>query len=1045
MHNPLPRIVHDPAYARVNALYHADEAAVVAELLPLARFEEAAAERLEGRARRWTAEARQRAVPGGVDTLLREYGLTTDEGVLLMCLAEAVLRIPDTATADRLIHDKIAAGRWDQHLSRESPMLASASAWGLWVSGELIRLEDAPGTLRRLAARLGEPVIREAVRRAIRLLGWQFIMGSTLDEAVDRVRNGSIERDSTRWRYSFDMLGEAARTDEDARRYLGNYHAALDVLSRMGAGRGISAHAAPGISVKLSALHPRFEPLKAERLEAELLPRLRELALRAREIGCGLTVDAEEVERLDATVACIDALLHDPDLAGWDGLGVAVQAYQKRAIALVDFWIERARATGRRLAIRLVKGAYWDTEIKRAQQLGFSEYPVFTRKPATDVCFLACARRLLAARDAVYPAFGTHNAHTVAALLEMAGDDTGGFELQRLHGMGSALLDTVREETDVEGRVYAPVGAHSELLPYLVRRLLENGANSSFMHRLTDPRVTIDEMVVDPVRRLENRPGFPHPRIPLPGRLYGEERRNSEGVDLTDCEQLSLLQATVADALHAPRQAVPIVSGERIERGDSVPVRSPATAEGVGHCTEADPAAVARAAEAAARAQPAWDARSVAQRADMIEAFADRLELHRGELVALCALEAGKTISDGVAEVREAVDFARYYAGRARTEMEAPLPLPGPTGESNALYLHGRGVFASISPWNFPLAILTGQVTAALVTGNAVLIKPAEQTPLTASRAVELLHESGVPPDILHFLPGPGDPVGEALVRDPHVGGVVFTGSGRVAQRIARLLAQREGQLVPFLAETSGVNTMIADSSALPEQVVSDVITSAFGSAGQRCSACRILCVQEEVADRIIGMLAGAMAEIRVGDPFDPGTDVGPVIDEAARLDLEEHVERMEYEGRLIHRCHIPSGAGSWFPPQAFEIDRIEQLDREVFGPVLHVVRYRRGELDSIVDAINGLGYGLTFGVHSRLDSTIRRTVARIRAGNRYVNRSMVGSVVGSQPFGGEGRSGLGPHAGGPHYLHGFCLERVLTVNTAAIGANTGLLSLDDE
>lgn len=1047
MHRPLPGVVGEASYAGVLNHYHADEAATVRGLLSEARLEAGEAARVGERARRWVGDARRYHCAAGVEMLLQEYSLSTEEGVLLMCLAEAVLRIPDAPTADRLIHDKIAAGRWDHHLSRESSMLANASFLGLWVSGEFVRLEDAPGTLRRLAARLGEPVLREAVRRAMRLLGWQFIAGRGLREAIRRTADGAERRQC----YSYDMLGEGARSEDDAVRYYERYRAAIAVLREElgpGSGQDGPGSVTPGISVKLSALHPRFEPLKWDRVEAELLPRLRTLALEAADAGLAMTVDAEECERLDATVGCVDALLGDPDLAGWNGLGVAVQAYQKRARPLVEFWIERARRHGRRLSVRLVKGAYWDSEIKRAQQLGFDEYPVFTRKPATDVCFLACARRLLEARDVVYPAFGTHNAHTVAAILELAaasGEPTGGYELQRLYGMGEALHETVAGETGVLSRVYAPVGCHEELLPYLVRRLLENGANSSFMRRLTDPNVSVEEMVVDPVAALEERPQFPHPRIPLPLRLFGEERRNSQGVDLSDAQALEALQVAVGEAAPGGWGAAPVIDGVRVAREEPTPVVFPATGETLGECVEADAPAMERAVRLAAEAQPAWDARSVRQRAGFLEDFADRLELHRGELVSLCAREAGKTLADAVAEVRETVDFARYYAARARTEMEAPLPLPGPTGEANSLYLHGRGVFVCISPWNFPLAILAGQVCAALVTGNAVVVKPSEATPLTAARAVALLHDAGVPSNVLHLLPGRGGTVGEALVRDPRVSGVAFTGSEQTARRIARLLAEREGPVVPLIAETGGVNAMIVDSSALAEQVVGDVITSAFGSAGQRCSACRLLCIQEDVADRVIELLGGAMAEIRVGDPLDPSTDIGPVISREACRELEDYVEQLEYEGRLIHRCAVPGDAGAWFPPQAFEIDRVEQLQGEVFGPVLHVLRFRREDLDTLVDAINGLGYGLTFGVHSRLDSTIRRAVARIRAGNRYVNRPMVGSVVGSQPFGGEGRSGNGPHAGGPHYLHAFCLERVLTVNTAAVGGNAGLMSLDDE
>ena len=1009
-----PPQVEDAAYGAVLAAHRADEADTVAALLPAARFAPTAHKVVRERARRWVEEARRRYAPLGMETLLHEYRLSTEEGVLLMCLAEAVLRIPDDATADRLIHDKMTAGRWMSYLHGGDSLMVNASAWGLWLGGQVARLEDAPGMLARLLGRMGEPLVRRALRRAVRLLGWQFILGRTLDEGIRRARAGEAHG----YRYSYDMLGEAARTDGDARRYWNAYTAALDALAPFGAtgAGGGAVRDAPGVSVKLSALHPRFEPLQAGRCMDELLPRLRSLAAKAAAHGLGLTIDAEESERLDLTVACVEAILAAPPTPGWSGLGVAVQAYQKRAAPLVDYLVDLARRHGRPLSVRLVKGAYWDVEIKRAQQLGLDGYPVFTRKPATDVSYLACARRLLEARDAVHPAFATHNAHTLSAVLELAGGIEG-YEVQRLHGMGEPIHDVVTAESGLPCRIYAPIGGYEELLPYLVRRLLENGANTSFINRFADPEVDAEALAADPVEVLERRSGFPHRRIPLPVDLYGGERRNAVGVDLSDTQAVAALLRDGAAALAERVQAVPPVGGDE----------------------------VAEAAARATAAQPEWDGAPVLRRAEILDRYAELLEANLPELAALCAAEAGKTVADAVAEVREAVDFTRYYAVRARAEFDEPLPLPGPTGESNTLSLHGRGVFACISPWNFPLAIFTGQVTAALAAGNAVLAKPAEQTPRTAARAVELLHRAGVPDDVLHLLPGPGETVGAALVADPRVAGVAFTGSTATAREIARRLAARSGPLVPLIAETGGINAMVVDSSALPEQVVVDVIASAFGACGQRCSALRLLCVQEDVADRILAMLAGAMAELRIGDPWDPATDVGPVIDGDALAVLRDYERRLEGEARLIHRCAAPAGEGFWFPPQMWEVDGVARVDREVFGPVLHVLRYPGEALERVVDEVNALGYGLTFGVHSRLDSTIRRAAGRIRAGNRYVNRNMVGAVVGCQPFGGERLSGAGPHAGGPHYLHAFCVERVLTVNTAASGGNSVLLALGDE
>jgi RHH-type proline utilization regulon transcriptional repressor/proline dehydrogenase/delta 1-pyrroline-5-carboxylate dehydrogenase len=901
---------------------------------------------------------------------------------------------------------------------------------------------DLAGTLKRLVHNSGEPVIRGGITQAMRILGRQFVMGRNIKEALARARDD----EKRGYRHSYDMLGEAAYTMADAERYFDSYKDAIAAIGKA-AGEG-GVFAAPGISVKLSALHPRYDFAQAGRAQVELVPRLLELAREAKRYDIGLTVDAEEASRLDLSLDVVEAVAGDSTLRGWDGFGLAVQAYQKRAPALIDWLAGMARRHKRRLMLRLVKGAYWDSEIKLAQEAGLDGYPVFTRKVSTDVCYLACAKRLFAEPKAFYPQFATHNAQTLAAVLELAAGSRD-FEFQRLHGMGEALYDQVvgPDRLDLPVRLYAPVGSHEDLLAYLVRRLLENGANTSFVNRIVDEALPVEEIIADPVQAAATLDVIPHPRIPLPAQLYGESRRNSAGVDLTDPNDLAPLGQAMAAAAAQTWTAAPLVGGKEFA-GPARPVLDPAdSTHEVGRVVEATAEDVNRALALAQRAAPDWDALGGAARADCLSRMADLMEADRAELLALCVREAGKTLGDAVAELREAVDFCRYYAARARADFAAPQVLSGPTGERNEVALHGRGVFACISPWNFPLAIFTGQVTAALAAGNAVLAKPAGQTPLIAAAAVRLMHRAGVPGEVLHFLPGPGSRIGTPLVADLRTAGVVFTGSTETARGINGSLAARDGPIVPLIAETGGQNAMIVDSTALPEQVVRDVLVSAFQSAGQRCSALRVLFLQDDVADKMLTMLAGAMEELVVGDPARLSTDIGPVIDADSKAALENHAARMNAEGRLIQRCDLGPGCerGHFFAPAAFEIPTLSILEREVFGPILHVIRYPADRLDTVIEAINGTGYGLTLGIHSRIDSTVAYIHSRLRVGNAYVNRNMIGAVVGVQPFGGEGLSGTGPKAGGPRYLHRFATERTLSIDTTAAGGNASLMSLGED
>jgi RHH-type transcriptional regulator, proline utilization regulon repressor / proline dehydrogenase / delta 1-pyrroline-5-carboxylate dehydrogenase len=1030
--------------------YLADEQSLVQQLAAAADPGDSSRERIRETAAQLVRAVRHNKTrDSGIDAFLQQYDLSSEEGVLLMCVAEALLRIPDADTADKLIADKITSAQWKDHIGVSDSLFVNASTWGLMLTGQLLKLDDVvtrnpAQMLGKLAGRAGEPVVRTAMRQAMRIMGHQFVMGRTIDEALER----SVKKTNAAFRYSFDMLGEAALTAADAQRYFDAYFAAIE---RIGSGPQAPAadiFSAASISVKLSALHPRYSYTHHDRVISELVPRVAALAAHARDCGIGLTVDAEEAERLDISLQIFERVYRAPELRDYEGLGLAVQTYQRRARDVITFLTGMAEDVGRRIPVRLVKGAYWDTEIKRAQEQGLSSYPVFTRKIHTDISYLACARQALAANSALYPQFATHNAHTLASVLHYAGSRRD-YEFQRLHGMGEELYAEVisPEKFDRPCRVYAPVGSHEDLLPYLVRRLLENGANTSFVNRIVDESIDVEDIVADPIAAGTSGEFRPHPGIAPPVELFAGERANSRGINLPDHTVSARLLADMQLAMQKTHAASPIVAGKYLPGDEKLSVNPACTSETVGHCQQARPEQVDAALDQAIVGQKAWDQTPAITRAKILNRTADLFEEHTAELLALCVAEAGKTIPDAISELREAVDFLRYYAAQAAELFGPGRELPGPTGERNSHGLRGRGVFVCISPWNFPLAIFTGQVAAALAAGNAVLAKPAEQTPLVAFRAVELMLEAGVPPAVLHFLPGDGAMIGGRAVADPRVAGVAFTGSTETARLINRTLAERDGSIAVFIAETGGQNAMFVDSSALPEQVVLDAVYSAFNSAGQRCSALRLLCVQEEIAPRIIELLVGHMEELVVGDPALLSTDVGPVIDEDARALLEAHVDRMKDVATIVHR-KTPAGdtaAGTFFAPTLIEIKTIDALENEVFGPVLHVLRFRSKNLDATIDAVNATGYGLTMGLHSRIDSRARRLVDRSGAGNIYINRNMIGAVVGVQPFGGRGLSGTGPKAGGPHYLPRFGSEYTVSNNISAVGGNATLLSLDSD
>jgi RHH-type proline utilization regulon transcriptional repressor/proline dehydrogenase/delta 1-pyrroline-5-carboxylate dehydrogenase len=982
--------------------YRTDENAVLNNLLSIAEVSSDAKSRAWEYARQLVVNIRKEQIgKGGVDALLNEFSLSSEEGVVLMCLAEALLRVPDADTADDLIRDKLANGDWSAHLGNSDSIFVNASSWGLLLTGKLVNYSDRKkqtqfNLLKKTVGRLGEPVIRKAVRYAMKIMGTQFVMGHNIAEALERAK----EKEAKGYTYSYDMLGEGARTMADAERYFNSYMSAIHAIGKAAQGKG--PQKSPGISIKLSAIHPRYEFSHQHRVINELIPKLKQLALAAKSYNIGFTVDAEEANRLDISLDIIEAVFADAELANWDGFGIAVQAYQKRALYVIEWVRELTLRVGRQMMVRLVKGAYWDSEIKDSQVEGYNDFPVFTRKPSTDVSYQACAKKLLAYRDSIYPQFATHNAYTVATIIEMA-EQLEGFEFQRLHGMGESLYDQVVAGKKVPCRVYAPVGEHADLLAYLVRRLLENGANSSFVNNIVDENIPVESLLADPVEVVSSWQNKINPQIPTSLNLYGSERLNSKGVDLTDVDAITAMKTlmdswwkTTVEQLEASKTA------------QSVAVTNPAnTDEIVGYIEHADEAQMTAIVDKAADAFTSWSNTSVDERADILLKTADILEQHRDELIALCSKEAGKNIADGVAEVREAVDFCRYYAARAKELY-------------NDSAITARGVVLCISPWNFPLAIFLGQVSAAIVVGNTVVAKPAEQTSLIALRTVELMKQIGLPDGVVELVIARGSKVGQIIVPDERIQAVMFTGSTDTGTWISQKLAEREGEPVPLIAETGGQNCMIVDSTALPEQVVDDVIASGFQSAGQRCSALRVLFVQEEIADKLIRMIKGAMQELHVGAPSLLSTDVGPVIDAKAYAALAEHVEYLKQNGTLHYECEmhdLPSENHHFFAPKLYEISDLSILHKEVFGPIVHVIRFKGSEIDNVMQQINGTGFGLTMGIHTRIEEKSKYLAARSRAGNIYVNRNMIGAVVGVQPFGGRGLSGTGPKAGGPLYL----------------------------
>jgi RHH-type proline utilization regulon transcriptional repressor/proline dehydrogenase/delta 1-pyrroline-5-carboxylate dehydrogenase len=995
----------DAKMPQFTAPYTPDDGAIASRLLGAARFASEQEARIDRTATRLIGAIRATGDRlGGVEDMLREFALSTKEGLALMVLAEALLRVPDARTADQFIEDKLGQGDFVHHETTSSAFLVNASAWALGMSARVIQPGETPqGSIGRLAKRLGVPAVRAATRQAMRLMGSHFVLGETIEAALERAGTHSVRIP----RYSFDMLGEGARTADDAKRYFKSYASAIEAIGRAAGKRPLPDR--PGISVKLSALHPRFEAVSQARVMAELVPLLIELARQAKAHDLNFTVDAEEADRLELSLDVIAAAFNDASLAGWEGFGLAIQAYQKRAEAVIDTIDDLARSLNRRMMVRLVKGAYWDTEIKRAQERGLAGYPVFTRKAMTDLNYIACARKLLSLRPRIFPQFATHNALTVASVLELAGGE-GGFEFQRLHGMGEALYQQLGEDhPDLAWRTYAPVGSHRDLLAYLVRRLLENGANSSFVAVAADDSVSVETLLRRPAELIGSADNARHPNIRLPRDLYQPDRVNSRGIEFGDRAALSALVAAVA-------ASKPYIS----------------------EITDATAELAGKAVIAARSGFRSWNQTPAETRASILERAASLLEQRAAHFIALLQREGGKTLDDSHSEVRETIDFCRYYAAGGRKLFGDGQLMPGPTGESNLLRLRGRGVMVAISPWNFPLAIFLGQVTAALMAGNSVVAKPAEQTPLIAAEAVRLSHESGVPEPALQLVPGDGG-IGAALVAHRDIAGVVFTGSTEVARSINRALAAKVGPIVPLIAETGGINAMIVDATALPEQVADDVVTSAFRSAGQRCSALRLLFVQDDVADRMIEVIAGAARELKVGNPGDPATHIGPVIDADAKQRLEAHIARMKKESRVHFAGAAPDG--NYIAPHIFELSRAEDLTEEIFGPILHVVRYPADHLDRVLQSIDNSGYGLTLGIHSRIDDTVDAVVERLQVGNIYVNRNMIGAVVGVQPFGGHGLSGTGPKAGGPHYLARFATEQTITINTAAAGGDAALIA----
>lgn len=1029
-------------YQNVSKSYYLTEESAVATLLSAAKLPTEQSQVIVKQAVEWINTVRLQAQKNnGLDAFMRHYDLSSEEGITLMCLAEALLRIPDTLTQEALLEDKIAGANWKAQLGSSHSWFVNASTWGLMISGRILKSTEHPeytyqSILDKLIRRSGEPVIRQAMRQAMKIMAHHYILGRNSKEALKKAK----QLEKAGYVCSFDMLGEGARTQQDAQTYFEAYEEAIHACGQANEGKGV--YLSSGVSIKLSALHPRYELAQRERVLTELLPKLKHLAQLACQYDIHLTLDAEEAARLDLSLDLFSQLLADPQLADWQGLGLAVQAYQKRAWAVLHWLAEQCRYYQRRIMVRLVKGAYWDAQIKLAQENGYLDYPVFTRKANTDVSYLACARFILANKDVFYGQFASHNAHTLAYITHLAQDNVD-YEVQRLQGMGEELHAELVKK-GVRCRIYAPVGKHQDLLAYLVRRLLENGANSSFVHRIHNANLPADSLAKDPVWQVETYACVRHPNIPLPLDLYQPPRINASGIDLSDLKQLEALQnACLLPKAYLTSMAGCLVAGRCCD-GAWQPVINPANKEKMGQSQWASLADIEAAIRHTTAYENQWRNSSVIERVAIIRRYSDLLEKHMPELIALCIYEAGKTVADSLAEVREAVDFCRYYAAQAEQELAQSHQLPAPTGETNHYYLQGRGTLVAISPWNFPLAIFTGQIVAALLAGNCVLAKPAPQTTLIGWRAVRLLFEAGLPELALAYLPG-GAEVGARLVAEESIAGVIFTGSVATAKAINQTLAQRQGAIVPFIAETGGLNAMIVDSSALLEQVTDHVVRSAFGSAGQRCSALRLLCVQDEIAEPLIQLIKGNMAELTIGEPQYLATDIPPVIDQQAHQKLTDYCQQADSLYQRLASVEKPHLNGYFVAPTLYEIERVDQLTQEQFGPILHLIRYKTQDLSTLIQQINQLGYGLTFGVQSRIDSKIQSILSQIKAGNLYVNRTMTGAVVGMQPFGGEGLSGTGHKAGGVQYLRRLCVERVVSWDTTAAGGNASLMAMEED
>lgn len=1038
---PTPSSLRDS----ITEAYRMDETKCVERLIPLATLPPGQLVQIADIARQLVEETRAyKKKQGKIDSLLHQYDLSTEEGISLMSMAEALLRIPDKATMDKFISDKISTQEWKNHLGGNS-FFINAATWSLILTGKvyaptLDNQKNLLSSLKRASSRLGVAMIRPFILQMMKAIGNQFVLGQTIEAALTRAE----DLEKMGYRFSYDMLGEAARTESDAKHYFKAYQDAIDAIGKVAHGKNIIEN--PGISVKLSALHPRYEYTQRERVLKELPPLLLSLAKQAKKYNIGLTIDAEEADRLDLSLDIFEILYGDPALEDWEGFGIVVQAYQKRALPVINWLSALTKRYKKRMMVRLVKGAYWDAEIKISQINGFKNYPVFTRKASTDVSYLACAKALLDQPEQFYPQFGTHNAYSVAAIMEMAGNHD--YEFQGLYGMCRPLYDQIVDPAKFNRpcRIYAPVGTHKDLLGYLVRRLLENGANSSFVNRLADETIPVEKMIEDPVAYIASLEHKPHPKIPLPKDIYGAWQ-NSQGIDLSNFFEFRTLKNAMDAALKEKRVAGAIINGKVLfDDKKAEPVRSPSNKDQiVGYVCKAGADEVDQALTIANNAAKSWGEKEVTERAAILERAAEIYQEEMPALITILTREGGKCILDCISEIRETIDYCRYYAYRARIDM-TPVTLPGPTGEANQLCLYPRGVMACISPWNFPLAIFTGQILAALVTGNPVIAKPAEQTPLIAFKSIEILHRAGIPKDVLQLLIGKGSVIGGKLTSDSRLAGVIFTGSTETAKNIEKSLANRSGPIAILIAETGGQNAIIVDSSALPEQTVIDVAQSAFNSAGQRCSALRVLYVQKEIAPKILTMLKGYMNELYLGDPSQLSTDIGPVIDRGAKEMLQNHFAKMSHEAQLLSQVPMrETPTGEFFAPCAFELSRLSQLEGEVFGPILHVIRYDSDQLDKVMDDIIDTGYGLTLGIQSRIDATIQYITSRMQVGNMYVNRNMIGAVVGVQPFGGERLSGTGPKAGGPHYLPRLCVERTISTNTTAVGGNARLISLLEE